>query len=586
MTATPLRLSRSDALRFPVGAKCIAYVRVSTERQAGETKVSPDTQLKVCARLATERGYTVDHTVEDHESGAHLERLDRLLTACQAHRLPPGVRGLICVYDTSRWGRFERPGVDRMFREQLHRLGWDVVLGGAPETGNEAADLFVGTGQAIASTEYRRQLRQKVVDNMPRVAAQGFWQGRAPFGYAVAEAAGGRRKLIVGSARDVRTVLDIFARFAKGKTLQAIAAALNEAKAPGPFDHHPSHTWDWSESGRRAPCGRWTSSSVRAILRCETYVGRIIFKPREVRDEQGKPIRFARNHVPEEHWVVVEDAHPAIVERRVFETTRRRLAEKAKPRRWSTSVEPFVLSGLMTCQSCGDVLVGGGGTRFGAGDPGATRFYRCRNSNGDNATCVNPMLTINQRLIEREVIGRVTEHVSQLVKSGKLAKLLDEWLGSDGAVNQVNTLGRELEKLNGDRSRLVKKIAEGLITDDDAREQMAAIKTRIAAVGRELQAAKVKPTRSDRKAERERLLKLAADFPALIKKVSPPVARDLLSYWVEGIALDKKGRVGTLTLRRVPAEYRVFGGSSSGNQARRAAAKRCSPDGSPPFSRR
>src|SRR5438445_3100711 len=209
-----------DPLRFPTGARCIAYVRVSTERQAGETKVSPETQLKVCARLATERGCTVDHTVEDHESGAHLERLDRLVAACQAHRLPPGQRGLICVYDTSRWGRFEDPGDDRMFRQLLKRLGWDVRIGNEPETEHEAANLFIATGQAIASSDYRKQLRQKVVDNMQKVAAQGFWQGRAPFGYTVAEVEGGRRKLIVGEKqqRDVRTVRDIFARFVKGQT--------------------------------------------------------------------------------------------------------------------------------------------------------------------------------------------------------------------------------------------------------------------------------------------------------------------------------------------------------------------------------
>ena len=51
-----LRLPRNtEALRFPPGARCIAYVRVSTERQAGEAKVSPETQLQVCRRLAAER---------------------------------------------------------------------------------------------------------------------------------------------------------------------------------------------------------------------------------------------------------------------------------------------------------------------------------------------------------------------------------------------------------------------------------------------------------------------------------------------------------------------------------------------------
>jgi len=319
---------------------------------------------------------------------------------------------------------------------------------------------------------------------------------------------------------------------------------------------------------------------VRGILSNETYVGKIVFKPREVRDERGKPVRFARNHVPEQHWVVVEDAHPALIERRTFEAARRRFADKRQPRRWEQSVDPFVLTGLMRCASCDDVLVGGGGTRFTAKDPGATRFYRCRGVNGDTPTCTNPMLTINQRWIEREVIGRVSAHVTRLVTSGALAKLLDERLGADEGKGRDAQLGQELQRLEAKRRTLVEKVAEGLLSDDDARETLAGIKTRIAGVGRELQAAKVKPTRSDRTAERDRLLKMAADFPALIKKVPAPVARELLSYWVEGITLDKHGRVGTLTLRQAPADI------LRSSQVRPAAAKRCSPGGSPPFSRR
>jgi len=564
-----LRLSRrDDPLRFPAGAKCIAYVRVSTERQAGETKVSPETQLARCRTLAVERGYTVDHTVEDHESGAHLERLDRLMVACQAHRLPPGTRGLIVVYDTSRWGRFERPGVAQMFREQLHRFGWDVAIGDAPDTGNDAANLFVSAGQDIASSEYRKQLRAKIVDNMPRVAAQGFWQGRAPFGYALAEVDGDRRKLVKGSERDVSTVRRIFSRFNAGATLQVIAAELHKDKVPGPFDQYPSHTWRFEK--RKAPCGRWTSSAVRSLLGNETYTGRIVFKPREVRDEKGKPIRFARNHVPENYWIVVQDAHPVIVERRTFETARRRLMDRAKPRRWSGSKEPYILSGLIQCAACDGPIVGGGGGKPDRDDPGKTRSYRCRNAVADEPTCSKPILTINQRWLEGEVIGRVSEHVKQLVKSGALAKLLDERLGSDDGKGRDAQLGQELQRLEAKRHVVVEKIADGLLSDDDARETLAGIKTQIHAIGRELEAAKVKPSRTDKKAERDRLMKMANDFPALIKKVAAPVARELLSHWVEGITLDKKQRVGTITMRQAP---------NSGSQVLRDRVRRCSPAG-------
>src|SRR5207244_13514641 len=115
-----------------------------------------------------------------------------------------------------------------------------------------------------------------------------------------------------------------------------------------------------------------------------------------------------------------------------------------------------------------------------------------------------------------------------------------------------------------------------LLADDDAAETLATIKARLAHVGRELQSARATPSRTDRTAERDRLLKLAADFPTLIKKVPAPVARELLSCWVEGITLDKRGRVGTLTLREVP---------NSGTQVRLAAGRPCSRDGCRPFSR-
>jgi hypothetical protein len=461
-----------------------------------------------------------------------------------------------------------------MFREQFHRFRWDVAIGDAPDTGNEAANLFVSAGQDIASSEYRRQLRAKVVDNMPRIAAQGYWQGRAPFGYAIKDVMVGkeeRHKLVVGSERDVRTVQRIFARFNAGATLQAIAAELNADRVPGPFDQYPSRTWDWSKktaqhpNGRKPPCGEWTSSAVRSLLGNETYTGRIVFKPREVRGEKGKPMRFKRGHVPEEHWVVVENAHPAIVERRTFEAARRRITDRAKPRKWSQSKQPYVLSGLIQCATCDGPIVGGGGTRPGAKDPDATRSYRCRNAVTETPTCTKPILTINQRWLEGEVIGRVSEHVTQLVRSGALAKLLDERLGADDETGHAQ-LGRELQRLEAKRRVVVEKIADGLLSDDDARETLASIKAQIHAVGRELEAAKVRPTRSDKKAEKERLLKMAADFPALIKKVAAPVARELLSHWVEGITLDKEQRVGTLKLRAVP---------NSGSQDRRGRERRC-----------
>src|SRR5207247_5890878 len=121
-------------------------------------------------------------------------------------------------------------------------------------------------------------------------------------------------------------------------------------------------------------------------------------------------------------WVVAEQAHPVIIERRTFETARRRLMDRQKPRKWAGSKEPYVLSGLIRCATCDGPIVGGGGGKPDREDPGATRSYRCRNAVAETPTCTKPILTINQRWLEGEVIARVSAHVTQLVKSGKLAK--------------------------------------------------------------------------------------------------------------------------------------------------------------------
>src|SRR5205814_546513 len=110
--------------------------------------------------------------------------------------------------------------------------------------------------------------------------------------------------------------------------------------------------------------------------------------PREVRDERNRPLRFARNRVPEAYWVVASEhqswwhseklPHEPLIDRRTFDAARQRLHDKAKPRHWSKSKQPFFLSGLLTCASCEGQVVGGGGTKHGAKDPDATRFYRCK----------------------------------------------------------------------------------------------------------------------------------------------------------------------------------------------------------------
>ena len=297
MTTQALRLSRGNALRFPTevpsDARTIIYRRVSTDDQAKDDLASFPEQERQCRAYAADLHRVVDHLWDDDGvSGRDESRLERLAAWCEGHRRADGDRGLIIALKRDRWARFVHDAnASAYFEYRMRRAGWDVAFALERKTGNKTADAITASlHTSMASAESEEKARRASVGMLAQ-ARVGHWQGRAPFGYALA-VDGKHRKLVDGDPGDVATVRRIFARFTAGATLQAIAAELNATKVPGPFDQHPSHTWRFES--RRPPCGRWTSSAVRSILGNPTYTGRVVYKPRHMNDERNQPVTFAR----------------------------------------------------------------------------------------------------------------------------------------------------------------------------------------------------------------------------------------------------------------------------------------------------
>src|SRR5207253_2091146 len=107
-------------------------------------------------------------------------------------------------------------------------------------------------------------------------------------------------------------------------------------------------------------------------------------------------------------------------------------------------------------------------------------------------------------------------------------------------------------RLAAQRTAIVRKIASGLITDDDAAEALTEIKAELMRIDADLHQLRLEPKRADLKAERDRVLKLAADFPAILRRADPARARELLGHWVEGGTLDKATRTAVIQVRRLP----------------------------------
>jgi len=376
-------------------------------------------------------------------------------------------------------------------------------------------------------------LKIKVPEGMRVSVALGCWVGRPPFGYEVPKGQAKRTQKLVAVKADARTVVRIFTRYAEGATFAAIAQELQAAGVAGPFTRFK----DLGE--HRVSSGRWRSCTVRRILQNVAYTGAVVG-----------------------HGLHVEDAHEAIVDAKLWAAVRARIGSgrKKQPKQHASNPQPYMLTGLLTCATCGGAVVGGGGVDKRLPDPFRYQIYVCPNSSKREAhTCEGRTLGVNQRWLEATVCEHVGAQIAQAVKSGALAKALDRALGTRSDAREPRAeLEAQRDALQAKHSNVLDAIADGTVTKGQAKAKLGELETALATVERELTAVRLVPKRSELIAERDRLLKLAANLPALLAKATPTERRELLAAWVQEIRLDKVARTGVIAVRPIPAGGHLY----------------------------
>src|SRR2546423_507164 len=93
------------------GVTCVGYVRVSTERQAGEDRTSIADQEAAIVALATRRGLAIGVWFRDEgASGGTAEgrpAFSELVESVEAHRRVAHSAGYVLALNDSRFGRFD-----------------------------------------------------------------------------------------------------------------------------------------------------------------------------------------------------------------------------------------------------------------------------------------------------------------------------------------------------------------------------------------------------------------------------------------------------------------------------------------------
>jgi site-specific DNA recombinase len=405
----------SAALKPAVG-----YLRRSTNRQEqsiGDQKAALD-------RHAQDHGYSIlRFYTDDAISGTSTDArkaFQKLLQDAQADTCD--FRAVL-VYDIKRFGRVDNDEAGH-YRYLLRRHRIDIVYVSEGFQGDDTDDLLRPVKQWQARQE-SRDLSKVSIRGLLSLSEGGWWMGGlAPYGFdllyhdgtgrpyqrvrfmpngekqvysvegallrtlppreRLSTAKSDRAKLVPSAPERVRTVQRIFDMYADlGMGLRAIAARLNEEKIPSPGCANPNANRGFT----------WCLSSVRGILQNQTYVGDLVWNRRA----QGKFHKIANGQAQKretlhrqvekngkQDWIVVHDAHEALVPRDLFQRAHGRRSEEKTDRqnfrRGRGKASPFLLTSLLVCKHCGFKLQGythRNGYRRADGTEGASYDYVC-----------------------------------------------------------------------------------------------------------------------------------------------------------------------------------------------------------------
>ena len=458
---------RTNHLREMVA---VGYVRRSTDRQ--EQSI-PDQKQAIESYIEDQSLTLLKFYVDDAISGTStLGRRAFLQMVADAESAACSFSKII-VYDVKRFGRIDNDEAG-YYRHKLKTQGIEIIYVSEDFNGDYTDDLLRPVKQWQARQE-SKDLSKVTIRGLLSKAEGGWWMGGVPpYGYDLRyENADGRfllvlryqadkskqildeqgnltrtlgpdesiqvtkkdrARLVPGDPQRVEVVKEIFNCYTNlGQGFKAIAATLNRRSVP------TARTAQWS----RIYSGKWTDTTVRAILVNPLYAGDMVWNRRtDARFHKisaGRAVARQDIHgarlVPndQQDWIVIRDNHEPLVSHRVWEHARERREGKPasieqrgrNPRlkthgkTWSGQRSRFILSGLITCAHCNSRYQGVSRAK-GRQRPGQPRIqsysYACGGyiTKGKQVCAMN---SIAQELLERTVIDTVLAHHRRYLQS-------------------------------------------------------------------------------------------------------------------------------------------------------------------------
>ena len=310
------RISRRDLIKTEEKATINSsrvgiYTRLSQERteEWRNKSYSIESQVEICQEYINKENMTLVKVYTDYEySGTNFDRPGYIEMMNDVRN---GFINCIIIRDLSRLGR-EHLEMGRLVDKVFPFLGVrfvSVIDKIDTEKGIDAKLSFEILIKNLINDMYAKDISHKIKTSRQVHAKQGFFIGsNPPFGYKVVKKDGGRK--LEPDEVSMKIVQRIFNMYVDGVNTLKIAKELNEENIA------TSSAYNKTRSIIREPGQpQWRKGTIANMLRQRVYTGCLVQGTKE--NVQGKKSGHYRQK-PKGEWIVVENAHEAIISEEMF----------------------------------------------------------------------------------------------------------------------------------------------------------------------------------------------------------------------------------------------------------------------------
>jgi site-specific DNA recombinase len=477
------------------------YARVSSEQQKEENTIASQTASLIEFAKSHDLEVPKEWVFEDEGySGAMLERpgLERVRDLAAEGQIQ-----VVLAYSPDRLSR--KYAYQILLIEEFTRHGVETLFVKAPQ-GDSAEDQLLVQFQGMIAEYERAQILERSRRGKRHRAQAGEVSvlSNAPYGYRYLRKTDEAHAAYAVDETEAHVVRRIYNMYTvDGLSIGEIARRLNADGIPP----------------RRA--GRWERSVVWAVLRNPAYRGlacfgktRISTRTRVMRPQRRRgvvtPSATAGHERPREEWI--EIPVPALVSEESFARAQE-LLNHNKIRSRRRTIAPSVVQGLVSCAQCGYAL-SRTSTQTSARK---IHYYKCIGS--DSWRKLGGPVCDNGRFIRQELLDQIvwTEVIRLLEEPALIQQELDRRLAaarnSDPTRKREQSLQRESTQIGKGIERLLTAYQEGLLSLEQLRERMPALRHRQQTLTAELQAI------ADQTKDRAAFLRLAETLTAFLARL-------------------------------------------------------------------